>query len=58
MSLAIQINVKARVYVPKSGTGGNQLMVDSKQVSTVEDGNYLYAGILGSGRHTFVRTAN
>jgi alpha-L-rhamnosidase len=58
MTLTIPVNVKAKVYVPKSGTSGNQLMVDGKPVSAIEEGNYLYAGVMGSGKHTFVRKAN
>ena len=58
MSLAIPVNVKAKVYVPKSGTNGNQVMVDGKVVNAVVAGNYLYVGLMGSGKHTFVRSAN
>lgn len=58
MTLTIPVNVKAKVYVPKSGTSDNQLMVDGKPLSAVEEGNYLYAGVMGSGKHTFVRSAN
>jgi alpha-L-rhamnosidase len=58
MTLSIPVNVKAKVYIPKSGTSGNKLMVDGKSVSAIAEGNYLYAGIMGSGKHTLVRKAN
>lgn len=58
MSLTIPVNVKAKVYVPKSGTSGNLLIVDGKPLKAIEEGNYLYVGLIGSGKHTFVRAAN
>ncbi|MBW4888333.1 family 78 glycoside hydrolase catalytic domain [Mucilaginibacter sp. HMF5004] len=58
MTLTIPANVKAKVYIPKSGTSGNRLMVDGKPINAVAEGNYLFAGLMGSGKHTFVRNAN
>jgi alpha-L-rhamnosidase len=57
LALTIPTNMKAKVYVPKSGTSGNKVTIDGKAVNATEEGNYLYVTNIGSGKHTFARAA-
>lgn len=57
MTLTIPDNMKAKVYVPKSGTTGAIVKVDGGNVTGVEEGNYVYVDNIGSGTHTFERAA-
>jgi alpha-L-rhamnosidase len=57
MTLTAPDNVTAKVYVPKSGTAGPAIRVDGVGVTAVEEGNYVYVDNIGSGTHTFERTA-
>ncbi|MEJ6979039.1 family 78 glycoside hydrolase catalytic domain [Pedobacter sp. P351] len=55
MTLIMPANVKAKVYVPKSGTEGAKLKVDGVEINAAENGNYLFIDNIGSGKHTFER---
>jgi len=55
MTLTMPANVKAMVYVPKSGSTGAQLKVDGRTVNAKEEGDYLVVEDVGSGTHTFER---
>ncbi len=57
MSLDLPDNVKANVYVPKSGTSGSAVKVDGLVTNGAEEGNYICVGEIGSGSHTFERAA-
>jgi alpha-L-rhamnosidase len=57
MTLNLPDNIKANVYVPKSGTSGNEIKVNGVDTTGTEDGNYIYVGEIGSGIHTFERAA-
>ncbi len=57
MTLVLPDNVKAKVYVPKSGTSGTEVIVDGLKLNGTEEGNYIFAGEIGSGNHTLKRSA-
>jgi len=57
LALSIPTNMKAKVYLPKSGTTGTKIMMDGKAVNATEEGNYLYVNNIGSGKHVFQRAA-
>jgi hypothetical protein len=57
MGITIPDNVTAHVYVPKSGTSGNMVIVDGIETEGTEEGNYISIGEFGSGMHTFERPA-
>ena len=50
-------NVTAKVYVPKSGTSGNTLKINGKEIKGTEEGEYVFVDNIGSGKHTFSRAA-
>jgi alpha-L-rhamnosidase len=58
MTLTIPVNIKAKVYVPKSGTKGNTIKVNEIEATGTEEGNYVYVENIGSGTHTFERAAS
>jgi alpha-L-rhamnosidase len=55
MNVTLPDNVKARVLLPKSGTNGNVVKVDGKDVTATESGQYLVLENVGSGTHRFER---
>ena len=57
LKVTLPDNVKANVYVPKSGTEGTGLTVDGKTTNGVEDMDHLLVEGIGSGTHTFERVA-
>jgi alpha-L-rhamnosidase len=57
MTVTLPDNMIAKVYVPKSGTAGAIVKVDGVDVTGTEQGDYVYVENIGSGVHTFERTA-
>ncbi len=57
MTLNLPDNVKANVYVPKSGTSGTAVKVNGEETTGTEEGNYILVGEFGSGINTFERAA-
>ena len=57
MSLDLPDNTTAKVYIPMSDTTGTEVVVDSVKINGTQEGNYIYVGELGSGHHTFKRSA-
>jgi len=57
MMLTIPDNIRARIYVPESGTSGTAVKVDGIETIGIEEGNYIFVGEFGSGKHTFERNA-
>ena len=55
LTLTTPDNVTARVYIPKCDVAGNKVVIDGKEGTGKEDGDYIYVGSIGSGVHTFVR---
>jgi alpha-L-rhamnosidase len=55
LSVTMPVNVKANVYLPKSGIAGNKVKVDGVVATAKEDGDYVYLENIGSGLHTFTR---
>jgi alpha-L-rhamnosidase len=54
LSVVLPVNVKANVYLPKSGIAGNKIKVDGLVTTAREDGDYIYLQQVGSGQHTFI----
>jgi hypothetical protein len=57
MTLNLPDNVKAEVYIPKSGTSGTAVKVNGVDTIGTEEGNYICVGEIGSGTYTFERAA-
>ncbi|MFD1256863.1 family 78 glycoside hydrolase catalytic domain [Mucilaginibacter terrae] len=56
MTVTIPANVTAKIYIPKCGKPGNSIWVDGKQITGIQEGEYILAGNIGSGVHRFERS--
>lgn len=57
MSFTIPDNITAQVYVPKSETSSDTVLVNGEIVVGADTGNYIYVGEMGSGSYTIEREA-
>lgn len=53
LNVTLPVNVTAKIYIPKRVAPSNKLKVDGKEVTGIEEGEYLLVGNIGSGSHIY-----